>query len=44
MPELEPELMHVINAFEPWARDHGEYYSLDWRARPDAAEDKAFKQ
>jgi hypothetical protein len=44
MPELEPELMHVVNAFDPWARDRGGYYSLDWRARPDAAEDKAFKQ
>ena len=31
MPELEPELRHVINAFDPWARDRGEYYSLEWK-------------
>jgi hypothetical protein len=26
MPELAPELEHVVNTFDPWARDHGEYY------------------
>ena len=26
MPELEPELRDVVNAFDPWARDRGEYY------------------
>ena len=28
-----PELEHVVNAFDPWARDRGEYYSLDWEPR-----------
>ena len=44
MPELAPELTHVVNAFDPWARDRGEYHSLDWNARPDATTDEAFKQ
>jgi hypothetical protein len=44
IPELTPELQHVVNAFDPWARDRGEYYSLDWKPRPDAASDPAFKQ
>jgi hypothetical protein len=43
MPELAPELEHVVNAFDPWARDRGEYYSLDWKPRPDAVTDKAFQ-
>jgi hypothetical protein len=43
-PELEPELRHVVNAFDPWARDRGQYYSLDWRPREDAASDPAFQQ
>lgn len=43
MPELEPELRHVINAFDPWARDRGEYYALEWRPRPDASADEAFR-
>jgi hypothetical protein len=43
MPELAPELKHVVNAFDPWARDRGQYYSLDWKARPDAVADKAFQ-
>jgi len=42
MPELAPELSHVVNAFDPWARDRGEYYSLDWRPRADAKDDRAF--
>jgi hypothetical protein len=29
IPELAPELDHVVNAFDPWARDRGEYYSLE---------------
>ena len=33
IPELTPELQPVINAFDPWARDRGEYYSLDWKPR-----------
>jgi hypothetical protein len=43
MPELVGELGHVVNAFDPWARDRGEYYSLDWKARADAATDPAFR-
>jgi Animal haem peroxidase len=43
MPELEPELRPVANAFDPWARDRGEYYSLQWRPRSDATNDEAFK-
>jgi hypothetical protein len=43
MPELAPELKHVVNPFDPWARDRGEYYSLDWKPRPDAVTDKAFQ-
>jgi hypothetical protein len=44
IPELREELMHVVNVFDPWARDRGEYYSLDWRARPDATTDPAFSE
>jgi hypothetical protein len=44
MPELAPELDHVVNAFDPWARDRGEYYSLQWKPRAGAAADPAFKQ
>jgi hypothetical protein len=43
MPELAPELEHVVNTFDPWARDHGEYYSLAWKPRPGAESDEAFK-
>jgi heme peroxidase len=42
MPELAGELAHVVNAFDPWARDRGEYYSLDWTPRADAKVDRAF--
>ncbi len=42
MPELEPELKNVVNAFDPWARERGEYYSLDWKPRPGANDDPAF--
>ena len=34
----------VVNAFDPWARDRGEYYSLEWKPRPGAESDPAFKQ
>ena len=44
IPELAPELQHVTNAFDPWARDRGQYYSLEWKPRPDAASDPAFKR
>jgi hypothetical protein len=42
MPELKPELDHVVNIFDPWARDRGEYYSLNWRPRPGAESDEVF--
>ncbi len=44
VPVLKDELLHVVNAFDPWARDRGEYYSLDWIARKGAESDPAFKQ
>jgi hypothetical protein len=44
IPELKDELLHVKNAFDPWARDRGEYYSIDWKPRPDAATDPAFTE
>jgi hypothetical protein len=43
MPELAGELKHVVNAFDPWARNRGDYYTLDWKPRPDAGTDKAFQ-
>jgi hypothetical protein len=42
MPELSGELDGVVNAFDPWARDRGEYYSLEWTPRPGAESDPAF--
>lgn len=42
IPQLRDELMHVVNVFDPWARDRGEYYSLDWQPRADAKSDPAF--
>jgi hypothetical protein len=42
MPELKAELKSVINAFDPWARDRGEYYTLDWKPRAGAESDPAF--
>ncbi|MBL4868408.1 MAG: hypothetical protein JKY67_18740, partial [Pseudomonadales bacterium] len=44
IPELKDELMHVVNVFDPWARERGEYYSLDWKARADASSDPAFNR
>jgi Animal haem peroxidase len=43
LPELDHELRTVANAFDPWARERGEYYSLQWRPRSDATNDEAFK-
>jgi hypothetical protein len=43
IPELEGELAHVVNAFDPWARDRGDYYDLRWKPREDAIGDEAFK-
>ena len=42
IPELAPELQSVVNAFDPWARDRGQYYTLDWVPQPHAATDPAF--
>jgi hypothetical protein len=42
IPELKPELDQVVDAFDPWARDRGEYYSLQWKPRPGAESDAAF--
>jgi hypothetical protein len=44
LPELKAELDPVINVFDPWARDRGEYYSLAWKPRAGAESDEAFKQ
>ena len=44
MPELRDELSHVVNAFDPWARDRGTYYSLEWKPRPGAEADPAFRE
>lgn len=42
IPELTPELENVVNAFDPWARDRGQYYSLEWKPRPGAETDDSF--
>jgi hypothetical protein len=42
VPELTPELGHVVNAFDPWARDRGSYYSVEWKPRKGAERDEAF--
>ncbi|HEX4809402.1 MAG TPA: peroxidase family protein [Bryobacteraceae bacterium] len=42
IPELNTELSTVVNAFDPWARDRGEYYTVDWKPRPGAEADDAF--
>jgi hypothetical protein len=44
MPELGPELDHVINAFDPWARDRDAYYALQWKPRQGAESDESFSQ
>lgn len=42
VPELAAELGPVVNVFDPWARDRGEYYSLDFKPRRGAETDTAF--
>ena len=42
IPELASELESVVNVFDPWARDRGEYYSLQWKPRRGAESDEAF--
>lgn len=44
IPELRDELRPVVNVFDPWARDRGEYYSLAWKSRADAHDDPAFAE
>jgi hypothetical protein len=43
IPELKAELDPVVNAFDPWARDRGNYYTLEWKPRRGAESDDAFK-
>jgi len=43
LPELAPELSQVVNAFDPWGRARGSYYSTEWKPRPDAVNDPAFQ-
>jgi hypothetical protein len=43
IPAIEGELATVIDAFDPWARDRGEYYSLEWKPRKGAESDESFK-
>ena len=44
LPELAMELDPVVNVFDPWARDRGEYYTVDWKPRKGAESDEAFKK
>lgn len=44
VPELAEELKHVVNIFDPWARDRGEYYSLEWKPQERAKDDVAFQK
>jgi hypothetical protein len=43
IPELRDELDPVVNVFDPWARERGEYYTLAWKPRPGAEDDEAFR-
>lgn len=42
VPELASELVGVMNVFDPWARDKGEYYSLQWKPKASAINDPSF--
>ena len=44
VPELAGELADVRNVFDPWARDRGAYYSLDWTPRAGARADASFRR
>ncbi|MDE3165089.1 MAG: oxygenase, partial [Acidobacteriota bacterium] len=44
IPELQSELAGVVNVFDPWARDRGQYYTLEWKPRAGAESDPAFKK
>jgi hypothetical protein len=43
IPALAAELGPVVNVFDPWARHRGDYYALDWKPRPGAEADEAFR-
>ena len=43
MPELAGQLTDVRNVFDPWARDTGDYYSLQWKPKAGATADESFK-
>ncbi|PPD34964.1 MAG: oxygenase [Methylomonas sp.] len=43
MPELSGQLASVVNVFDPWGRDRGEYYSLQWKPKADATKDESFR-
>ncbi|WP_446811694.1 peroxidase family protein [Methylomonas sp. 2BW1-5-20] len=43
MPELAGQLADVVNIFDPWARDRGEYYSLQWKAKAESVADESFR-
>ena len=43
MPELAGQLTDVRNVFDPWSRDSGEYYSLQWKPKAGAAADESFR-
>jgi len=42
MPELSDQLAGVVNAFDPWARDRGTDYTLQWKPQSGAASDESF--
>lgn len=42
MPELREELSNVINVFDPWSRERGDYYSIKRTPRSSAKSDKSF--
>ncbi len=44
VPELQGELSSVVNSFDPWARDRGQYYTLQWTPRPGAESNVSFQK
>ena len=42
IPQLAAELAPVINAFDPWSRDRGDYYTTAWKPRPGAENAEEF--
>ncbi len=44
LPGLEDQLEPIVNAFDPWARDRGEYYSTAWKPIRAARSDPAFQE